>query len=101
MTQKQQEAIDTIMDYFKFEKVQKVMEFLDWRWFGSEEGVPTLPELKQEARRLLKHSLEEKESISTGGFHVRYRSYESGEETIELMFAVDWWDETIEKDLAE
>jgi hypothetical protein len=101
MTGKQQEAIDTIMDYFKFEKVQKVMEFLDWRWFGSEEGIPTLPELKQEARRLLKHSLEEKESISTGGFHVRYISYENGDETIELFFSVDYWDETIEKDLVE
>ncbi len=27
MTQKQQDAIDSIMDYFKFEQVQKVMPF--------------------------------------------------------------------------
>lgn len=101
MTTKQQEAIDTIMDYFEFEKVHRVMKFLDWQWALSEEGVPTEPELRQEARRLLKQSLMEKSSMSTGGFHTRYHSYDSGEETIELFFSVDHWDETIEKDLAE
>jgi len=29
MTQKQQEAINTMMDYFKYEKVKKIKEFLD------------------------------------------------------------------------
>ena len=98
MTQKQQEAIDTIMDYFKFEKVHKVMKFLEWTW---SDGTPSVPELRQQARRLLKESFETKSSMATGGFHTRYRSYESGEETIELLFAIDAWDETIEKDLVD
>jgi len=101
MTQKQQEAIDNIMDYFHFEKVQRVMKFLNWTWAFAEEGVPTEPELRQQVRRLLKESFEGKQSMAIGGFHVRYKSYESGEETIELFFSVDHWDETIEKDLVE
>ena len=101
MTQKQQDAIDGIMDYFNFEKVLKVMELLEWEWQDAEEGIPTVPELRQQARRLLKMSLEEKTNTSTGGFHVMYESNEDGSEFIQLMFAVEEWYEDVEKDLAE
>ena len=101
MTQKQQDAIDGIMDYFNFEKVLKVMELLEWEWKAAEEGIPTVPELRQQARRLLKMSLEEKTNTSTGGFHVMYESSEYGSEFIQLMFAVEEWYEDVEKDLAE
>jgi hypothetical protein len=100
MTQKQQDAIDSIMDYFKFEQVRKVMEVLNWEWAASDEGIPTVPELRQEARRLLKMAFEEKTDVSTGGFHVKYESDEDGE-FIQLLFAVDEWYKEIEKDLAE
>ena len=100
MTQKQQDAIDSIMDYFKFEQVRKVMELLDWEWAGTEEGVPTIPELRREARRLLKMSFEEKTNVSTGGFHVMYESNDDGE-FIQLMFAVEEWYEEIEEYLEE
>jgi hypothetical protein len=96
MTQKQQDAIDNIMDYFKFEQVRKVMELLNWEWAATEEGIPTLPELRQEARRLLKMAFEEKTNVSTGGFHVMYESDDDGE-YIQLLFAVDEWDEEVEK----
>ena len=96
MTQKQQDAIDSIMDYFKFEQVQKVMELLNWEWADSEEGIPTVPELRQEARRLLKMAFEEKTNVSTGGFHVVFKSDDEGE-FIQLLFAVDEWYEDIEK----
>ena len=101
MTQKQQDAIDNIMDYFKFEQVRKVMELLDWEWAGTEEGVPTIPELRREARRLLKMSFKEKTNVSTGGFHVKYESDEDGGEFIQLMFAVEEWYEDVEKDLVD
>ena len=100
MTQKQQDAIDSIMDYFKFEQVRKVMEVLNWEWAASDEGITTVPELRQEARRLLKMAFEEKTDVSTGGFHVKYESDEDGE-FIQLLFAVDEWYEEIEKDLSE
>ena len=60
MTQQQQDAIDSIMDYFKFEQVRQVMELLNWEWQDAEEGIPTVPELRKQARRLLKMSLKEK-----------------------------------------
>jgi hypothetical protein len=101
MTPKQQDAIDGIMDYFNFEKVLKVMELLDWKWVATEEGIPTVPELRQEARRLLKMSFKEKTDVSTGGFHVRYESDADGSEFIQLIFAVEEWYEDVEKDLAE
>jgi hypothetical protein len=101
MTQKQQDAIDGIMDYFNFEKVLKVMELLEWEWQDAEEGIPTLPELRQQARRLLKMALQEKTNTSTGGFHVRYDSDADGGEFIQLMFAVEEWYEDVEKDLSE
>ena len=101
MTPKQQDAIDGIMDYFDFEKVLKVMELLEWEWQDAEEGIPTVPELRQQARRLLKMSLKEKTNPSTGGFHVMYESREDGSEFIQLMFAVEEWYEDVEKDLAE
>ena len=100
MTQKQQDAIDNIMDYFKFEQVRKVMEVLNWEWATSDEGIPTVPELRQEARRLLKMAFQEKTDVSTGGFHVKYESDEDGE-FIQLLFAVEEWYEEIEKDLVE
>jgi hypothetical protein len=101
MTQKQQDAIDGIMDYFKFEQVRQVMELLNWEWQDAEEGIPTVPELRKQARRLLKMSLEEKTDVSTGGFHVRYESDADGGEFIQLIFAVEEWYEDVEKDLVE
>jgi hypothetical protein len=99
MIQKQQDAIDSIMDYFKFEQVRQVMVLLNWEWEASDEGIPTVPELRQEARRLLKMAFQEKTDISTGGFYVKYESDEDGGEFILLMFVVEECDEEIEKDL--
>jgi len=101
MTQKQQDAIDGIMDHFKFEQVRQVMELLNWEWSMTEEGIPTVPELRQEARRLLRMAFKEKTDMSTGGFHVRYESDDDGGEFIQLMFAVEEWYEDVEKDLVE
>ena len=101
MTQKQQDAIDGIMDHFKFEQVRQVMELLNWEWVASDEGIPTVPELRQEARRLLKMAFKEKTDVSTGGFHVRYESDADGGEFIQLIFAVEEWYEDVEKDLTE
>ena len=48
--------IDDIIENFKFDKVQSVMEFLDWQWAG--EGVPTIKSLKETAKHLLKGAVE-------------------------------------------
>ena len=46
------EMIDVILDEFNFAKVQNAMFALDWKWTCT--GVPTLDQLRNEARRLLK-----------------------------------------------
>ena len=51
MTEKQRLAIDDIMDNFDFHKVHRVMEFMNWQWSG--EVVPSVSEMRKEARRLV------------------------------------------------
>lgn len=63
MTLDEQKMIDECMDYFNFEKVHKVMEFLDWKWgnvnITGKAEVPSIPELRQSARRYLRTVIEE------------------------------------------
>lgn len=102
MTQKQQDALDNIMDNFDFDQVHKVMVFLDWKWANSNGSleVPEKYELKGSARRLLKMAIEEKTTVSTGGFIAEYtEKEESG--WMDLKFVVSDWDEKVEKDLVE
>jgi hypothetical protein len=53
VTKTQAELITDIMDNFNFKKVQSVMKFLNWRWSSAEDGVPTVMEIRKEARKLL------------------------------------------------
>lgn len=69
------EAIEDILESFDFEKVHKVMKFIDWQWAILANGkyifrVPTVLELKERAKELLMDSTENKRSISSGGFEV-------------------------------
>lgn len=93
MTDKQFEAIESIMDNFDFDKVQKVMEFLNWKWVSTENGIPSVQELRSQARRLIKEAIEEKVRIATGGFRVDYFSEDGG--YVELSFIVDQWSSEI------
>lgn len=60
--------IDDIMHNFNFEKIHKVMEMLDWKWAMTKFGVPTIEELKEEARRLLVEAANGETQVATGGF---------------------------------
>jgi hypothetical protein len=91
-----QNAIDEIMDNFHFDKVGKVMLALDWHWWDAEHGVPSVPEIRKTARRLLKEALDRKTNIATGGFRASYQDIpsENGEpgcERLMLEFIVDDW----------
>ena len=48
----QQAKIDEIMDEFNFNKVQLVMEHLEWTWFDTN-GVPSVGDIRRAARKLL------------------------------------------------
>ena len=79
--------IDYIMKHFDFEKVHKVMEFLDWDWLGR--GVPSVHLLKLEAERLMLTLISENiRMIASGGFEAVKR----GNGDIALYFIVEEWD---------
>jgi hypothetical protein len=96
MTPKQQDALDNIMDSFDFDQVHKVMVFLNWKWANGKGSleVPEKYELRSEARRLLKMAIEEKTTVSTGGFIAEYREGEEGG-WMDLKFVISDWDEEV------
>ena len=79
-------TIDSLIEDFDFEKVHKVMTFLDWKWRG--EAVPSVEKIKAAATSLL-HQLvrSDSQSISSGGLRVLKMNYD-GRKYLSLMFCV-------------
>lgn len=65
--------IDSIMENFDFDKVQSVMDYLDWKWVGTKNGIPDVDEIKDEARRMLIDAAFEETTISCGGLKATYK----------------------------
>ena len=100
--------IDDIIENFKFDKVQSVMEFLDWQWAG--EGVPTIESLKETAKRLLRDAAELRLNdygnehweqgiiCGTGGFEARAwcNKDKTKIDALDLKFILADWDAGIE-----
>lgn len=91
MKNKHKKAIDKIMDWFDFSKVHRTMVALEWKWASAEDGIPTEPEIREMARRLMEDSINQKVSIVTGGFRVHYNKKDY---FISLSFVISEWDET-------
>jgi len=92
--------INTIISCFDFEKVAKVMQFLEWTWYSSttETKVPSFGELVLKAQYLLedaKNKLlcsEHKDYYTaTGGFHVQGYRCDDGYIVLDLKFVVADW----------
>lgn len=92
MTGNQLAAIERIICKFNFHKVLVAMQALDWKWVQEQSAnysVPTIAELKKEARDLLKRSIDS-EVAATGGFQARYHpSVDGNSEWFELYFIVE------------
>lgn len=88
-----QTELDKIMDNFNFHKVQEVMDAIDWKWH-SVNGVPTLTDLRKQARQLLTNAYEmgrgsgKEFTVSTGGFSATFDPRES---YLGLSFIVSDW----------
>ena len=91
MKKKQQKAIDKIMDWFDFSKVHQTMVALNWKWVSAEDGIPTEPEIRETARRLMEDAIKDKISIATGGFRVHY---DKKDDFISLSFVISEWEES-------
>lgn len=84
--------IPDIMERFDFEKVLRVMSFLNWRWRGA---APTMGDLRSTAMQLLDcavlgydggpHSY----SCATGGFVAQVETFKNAEPRLSLIFYVD------------
>jgi len=85
-----QPKIDEVMDNFDFERVHRVMTFLDWKWHSSEMSVPTIPDMRVQVRRLIRDAINlyatgRDATIGTGGFSV---TVDGG---IHVQFILDEW----------
>lgn len=84
--------IQDILEDFNFQKVHDVMERLDWKWVMTKYGVPTIDELKREAKRLLIDACVEKTCVATGGFRAVYEAGETPDDPetyIALEFIIE------------
>ena len=96
LTDREQEAIDNIMDYFNFDKVLKTMIALDWKWFKEDYKsiddleIPSIERIRKTARKALMRAIEIKDYTSSGGFEAEY-----DDGNLYLMFVVEEWDESV------
>ena len=84
--------IQDILEDFNFQKVHDVMEQLDWKWAMTKYGVPTIDELKREAKRLLIDACIEHTCVATGGFRAVYEAGETPDDPetyIALEFIIE------------
>ena len=94
-----QKAIDEIIEYFDWGKVHKTMEFLNWTWATTDNEVPTIGQLFNNAVRLLQDAydgaLKEKQDyiVSTGGFRAKALVNEEKEIfELQLAFELTSWE---------
>ncbi len=93
--------IKDIMDEFDWGKIQKVMEFLDWRWMMDNErfSIPNTFDLQRTARKLLEevwHGTEKRKceyQVGTGGFKAvgYYDEKKQRVDLLELKFVLMSW----------
>lgn len=108
MTELKKQHYDLIMDCldeFDFNKVNKVMHYLGWKYSDSND-VPTVQELRKNARKYLQMVAEEALStnkeytVATGGFRYEAKVYENennvlSEENflwLRMSFSIEEWD---------
>lgn len=73
LTKVERKKAEYILRHFDFTKVQKIMEQVKWKWgFSNGAHIPSVEELKAEAKRILLAAIEERNTISTGGFRATY-----------------------------
>lgn len=86
-----QDHIDEVMDWFYFDRVEKVMRALEWQW-SSVKGVPTLPDIRAFVRDGMKKAYVRGHHI-TGGFDIRYNKEE---DYFTVQFIAAGWETNME-----
>lgn len=68
----EEDLINEVMDNFDFERVKKVMDVLDWKWYSTGAYVPNLDDIKVHAKELLQEAIRLETKIGSGGFEAEY-----------------------------
>ena len=90
----EEEIIEDILDEFDFNKVSKVMEFLNWGWTDGNFvlAVPTIGQLRKRARTLMQSFIGKEDGmVATGGFWITKKTFD-GEPFYRLHFVLSSWD---------
>lgn len=91
------ELVQSVLSHFDFDKVQKAMHALNWKWASSKSSnqIPTTPETVLLAKTYLEMAYDglasnetDRYSCGSGGFKAVATRYEDGEIVLELDFAV-------------
>lgn len=79
-----------VLANFDYERVHKVMVLLNWKWASVDgDGIPTLDQIKEMARRVVYEMLENKSGhLSTCGFTAEIRTWDKAHPHIQLLFYV-------------
>lgn len=86
--EKDSTILDELIENFEWEKVRRIMEELDWTWWGNENS-PTIEEMKECVRNLyssIENRIEKNEYCfcATGGFKLTFNPDEDNE--LSLVF---------------
>ena len=99
--------IHDVMENFEFDKIQSVMQHLDWRWAGDGYKVPSIEQLKRTAYDLLVDAIEmaEKEMFehdgiayfsATGGLKAMvFKGENNRVNLIRLEFIIEEWEQSV------
>jgi hypothetical protein len=80
---------DSIMEKFDFEKVHKIMNFLDWRYIDKP---PVMEDIKNTARHVLYKACATENDTSLGGFTASVKQYnplDKDDKTLVLTFCIE------------
>lgn len=86
-TDKTTDAIFELLENFNFERVEKLMHAIDWKW-AMHDGLrfPTIDEMRDKCIGLLFSAKRDYDVVSTGGFQASYKVNDEGEEIFTLRF---------------
>ena len=86
-TDKTTDAIFELLNNFNFERIEKLMHAIDWKW-AMYEGLrfATIDEMRGKCINLLFEAKRDYSVVSSGGFQASYKFNCDGEEIFTLRF---------------
>jgi hypothetical protein len=86
-TDKTTDAVFELLEKFNFERVEKLMHAVDWKWGRFETlRAPTIDEMRDHCISLLFTAKRDLTTVSSGGFEAGYKINDEDEEVFTLRF---------------